>query len=59
MGGSSGKNLVQWSKGEYPNADNDEDDLKIITNDAVGNPNGFGYRADDHGYTPGKRYCPW
>jgi hypothetical protein len=36
--------LVQWSKGEYPSANNNEDDLAIITGD-----NGFGYRTDDHG----------
>lgn len=36
--------VVQWSKGEYPNANNTEDDLSIITTQ-----NGFGYRADDHG----------
>jgi len=38
-----------WDRGEYNGADNQEDDLEIITNDAVGNPNGFGYRMDDHG----------
>jgi hypothetical protein len=36
-------NLVQWSRGEYPNATRTEDDLSIITT-----RNGFGYRADDH-----------
>ena len=36
--------LVQWSKGEYPDANNTEDDLNIITT-----ANGFGYRSDDHG----------
>lgn len=36
--------LTQWSRGEYVNAENREDDLDIIT----GN-NGFGYRADDYG----------
>ena len=35
--------LVQWSKGEYLSANNQEDDLAIITTQ-----NGFGYRADDH-----------
>lgn len=34
--------LVQWSKGEYLSADNQEDDLAIITTQ-----NGFTYRADD------------
>ncbi|WP_158546075.1 GEVED domain-containing protein [Adhaeribacter pallidiroseus] len=38
------KNQVQWSKGEYPQANNQEDDLKIITS-----RNGFTYRTDDHG----------
>lgn len=35
-------NLVQWSKGEYSNANNKEDDLQIITTS-----NGFTYRVDD------------
>ena len=34
--------LVQWSKGEYANPSNTEDDLQIITTQ-----NGFGYRPDD------------
>ncbi len=34
--------LVQFSKGEYANASNTEDDLNIITTQ-----NGFGYRPDD------------
>lgn len=38
--------LVQWSRGEYPNASNKQDDLQIITT-----LNGFSYRADDHGST--------
>jgi hypothetical protein len=37
--------LSQWSKGEYPGANNNEDDLSIITN----SNNGFGYRSDDAG----------
>jgi hypothetical protein len=36
--------VVQWSKGEYLNANNNEDDLAMIST-----LNGFGYRADDHG----------
>jgi hypothetical protein len=36
--------VTQWSKGEYPDATNQEDDLAIITTD-----NGFSYRKDDHG----------
>ena len=43
MGGTSGQNLVQWSKGEYVDANNHEDDLAIITQ------NGLSYRSDDHG----------
>ncbi|WP_223788724.1 hypothetical protein [Marinicella meishanensis] len=38
-------NLSQWSQGEYPNANNQEDDLAIITSGTWG----FGYRLDDHG----------
>lgn len=37
-------NLVQWSKGEYQSANNQEDDLAIITT-----RNGFSYRPDDYG----------
>jgi len=36
--------LTQWSKGEYPNASNTQDDLSIIANDN----NGVEYRDDDH-----------
>jgi len=45
MGGGFYKNLSQWSKGEYSGANNQEDDLAIITNAT----NGFGYRNDDFG----------
>ena len=38
------ENLTQWSKGEYPKANNQQDDLNIITTE-----NGFGYRIDDKG----------
>ena len=48
MGTSYYKNLTQWSKGEYNNANNQEDDLAIITR-----RNGFGYRSDDHGDSNG------
>ena len=41
MGGGSG--LEQWSKGEYEDANNQEDDLEIIAS------SGCGYRTDDHG----------
>jgi hypothetical protein len=36
--------LTTWSKGQYPDSTNKEDDLAIITTD-----NGFSYRKDDHG----------
>lgn len=39
--------LTTWSKGEYPDATNQEDDLEIITTQ-----NGFTYRRDDHGNSP-------
>ncbi|MEM8680731.1 MAG: carbohydrate-binding domain-containing protein, partial [Planctomycetota bacterium] len=44
MGVSYSRSVSQWSKGEYANADRQEDDLQIITTG-----NGFGYRADDYG----------
>ena len=44
MGNGYSRELTQWSKGEYPDANNSEDDLSIITT-----RNGFGYRPDDHG----------
>ena len=44
MGVGYYQNLVQWSKGEYTGANQNQDDLAIITTQ-----NGFGYRADDHG----------
>ncbi|MEB3200387.1 MAG: Calx-beta domain-containing protein [Synechococcaceae cyanobacterium] len=36
--------ITQWSKGEYRNANQLQDDLSVITT-----KNGFGYRVDDHG----------
>ncbi len=48
MGVGYGKNLTQWSRGEYAGASNTQDDLSIITTQ-----NGFGYRADDHGNSLG------
>lgn len=45
MGVGYYKPLVQWSKGEYPNANNREDDFAVMT--ATGLP----LRADDHGNT--------
>src|SRR5436309_3550495 len=43
MGVGYYKNVVQWSKGEYANANNTEDDLAVMLN------HGISYRADDHG----------
>jgi hypothetical protein len=39
--------VVQWSKGEYANANNKEDDLAKISSATYG----VGYRADDYGNT--------
>ncbi len=47
MGAPFGANLIQWSKGEYFDADQTQDDLAII----VGDNNRMDYRADDHGGT--------
>lgn len=43
--GTVSNGYSQWSKGEYQNASNSEDDLSILS----GNTNNFGYRTDDHG----------
>jgi hypothetical protein len=43
MGIGYDRELTQWSRGEYSDAGNQEDDLDIITGQ-----NGFGYRADDY-----------
>lgn len=40
--------LVQWSKGEYANASNTQDDLTIIATQ-----NGFGFRPDDFASSQG------
>ena len=53
MGASFNKELSQWSNGGYPNFNNAQDDLAIITNPAL-NGGGWGYsgltfRTDDHG----------
>ena len=45
MGVGYYQTLVQWSRGEYPNANNTEDDLAIMTG------YGFTVRPDDHGNT--------
>ncbi|MBN2475076.1 MAG: hypothetical protein JXB62_10740 [Pirellulales bacterium] len=44
MGVGYYRELVQWSKGEYADANQQEDDLYRITTQ-----NGFSYRSDDHG----------
>ena len=49
MGAAYGKNLVQWSNGDYSGSTTKEDDLALITQSA----NGFGYRNDDHGNNRG------
>ena len=46
MGLGYNRNVSQWSKGEYYNANNTQDDLAIIAGK-------LGYRPDDHGNTPG------
>lgn len=45
MGVGYSQNVVQWSKGEYLNANNQEDDLEIIVTDN----NEVRYRPDDAG----------
>jgi len=47
MGAAFGIELTQWSDGQYPGADNQEDDLAIIS--SLTNQNKFGYRNDDYG----------
>jgi autotransporter-associated beta strand protein len=44
MGASYYKNLTQWSKGEYPNPSQTQDDLVVINNN-----NNVDNRADDYG----------
>ncbi len=60
MGVGYDRNVVQWSKGEYPNANNTEDDVAIISGNQptpwsvyVESPlyNSTGYIADDAGNT--------
>jgi len=48
MGVSYYKNVTQWSKAEYSNGTNHEDDLAIISNTTT---NGVGYRQDLQGDT--------
>lgn len=47
MGASYSRALVQWSIGEYPNANQTQNDVSIIANTT----NGFGYRTDEAGST--------
>ncbi len=47
MGAGYYEPIVQWSKGDYANSSQTQDDLAIIGNNA----NGVGFRADDHGNT--------
>ena len=47
MGVGYYQSLVQWSKGEYPGANNKEDDYAVMAS------NGVAARADDHGNTTG------
>jgi PKD repeat protein len=47
MGVGYYKDLVQWSRGEYPDANNKEDDYAVMAS------NGVLARADDHGSTTG------
>jgi len=58
MGSSYSRNVVQWSKGEYPDASNTEDDISIIAGleplpvsgaDPWNKSNAFGYVADEAG----------
>lgn len=47
MGVGYYRNVTQWSRGEYANANNTEDDLAKITSSTYG----VGYRNDDNGNT--------
>ena len=46
MGAAYSPVVTQWSRGEYPGANNTQDDLAIISSQ-----NGFTYRTDDYGNT--------
>jgi hypothetical protein len=45
------KPIVQWSRGEYTNANNTQNDLNVIQQ------NGLSYRGDDYGEHPGHGDC--
>lgn len=47
MGAGYYRPIVQWSKGEYANANNKQDEVAII----AGSKFGVGFRADDYGNT--------
>ncbi len=47
MGAPFGKNLVQWSNGDYAGATSSQDDVEIITSSS----NGVTFKQDDHGDT--------
>ena len=47
MGGSYDNPISQWSRGEYTDATNTEDDLSVITE------HGLSFQPDDHGNTVG------
>jgi hypothetical protein len=49
MGVGYYKNITQWSRGEYQYANNQEDDLSIMTSATYG----VGYRTDDFGNNTG------
>ncbi len=50
MGAGYGRNMTQWSKGDYSGANNTEDDdLAIIAAKFGIITSGGGYRSDDHG----------
>ncbi|MDR0610163.1 MAG: zinc-dependent metalloprotease, partial [Planctomycetaceae bacterium] len=57
MGTAYDQNVTQWSKGEYSDANEYEDDLAIITGTITNSytasygGNGFSYRNDDYGNT--------
>ncbi|MAT13663.1 MAG: hypothetical protein CMJ46_00105, partial [Planctomyces sp.] len=51
MGAPFTTQVTQWSKGEYFDASNQQDDLTLITTN-----NGFGYYPDDYGDTFGSSF---
>ena len=47
MGAPFGENVTQWSRGDYSNATNFQNDLNVIRSAS----NGINYKPDDHGST--------